>query len=239
MEALSARSLSLRSALRSLAQTFGICTRQRRRSHERAAERMNVQLLPSASHEIGLIPAADIRAGDRAALARAITLVESRRADHRAQARDAVRRRCCRTPARRMRIGITGAPGVGKSTFIDALRHDAHRAGHSGSRCWRSIRPRAAPAARSSATRRGWRELAATSGLHPPLAPARPDTLRRRRGEDARGDAGVRGRRLRRGPGRDGRRRPVRDRGLRYDRFLPGADAARRPATTCRASRRA
>src|SRR6478672_4182741 len=58
--------------------------------------------------------------GDRATLARAITLVESRRADHRAAARrllDAVMPQM----GRAVRVGITGVPGVGKSTTIDAL----------------------------------------------------------------------------------------------------------------------
>ena len=60
-----------------------------------------------------------IRTGDRRALARAITLVESARADHRAVALaliDALR------PAREaLRIGLSGTPGVGKSTFIEAF----------------------------------------------------------------------------------------------------------------------
>lgn len=62
----------------------------------------------------------DIRCGDRAALARAITLVESRRADHQAQARDLVQALLPQT-GRAVRVGITGSPGVGKSTTIDAL----------------------------------------------------------------------------------------------------------------------
>ena len=51
---------------------------------------------------------------------------------------------------------------------------------------------------------------------------------RRRRRQDARDHAAVRGRRLRRGDGGDRRHRPVGDRGRRHDRFLPGADAAGR-----------
>ncbi|MEH2509619.1 LAO/AO transport system kinase [Nitrobacteraceae bacterium AZCC 1564] len=62
----------------------------------------------------------DIRRGDRAALARAITLVESRRADHQAQARDLVQALLPQT-GKAVRVGITGSPGVGKSTTIDAL----------------------------------------------------------------------------------------------------------------------
>jgi LAO/AO transport system kinase len=64
--------------------------------------------------------ASDVRAGDRAALARAITLIESRRADHQAQARDLVQELLPLT-GNAIRVGITGSPGVGKSTTIDAL----------------------------------------------------------------------------------------------------------------------
>jgi LAO/AO transport system kinase len=64
--------------------------------------------------------ASRIRAGDRAALARAITLIESRRADHQAQARDLVQALLPAT-GQAVRVGITGSPGVGKSTTIDAL----------------------------------------------------------------------------------------------------------------------
>lgn len=58
--------------------------------------------------------------GDRAALARAITLVESRRADHQQQARDLVQQLLPLT-GKAIRVGITGSPGVGKSTTIDTL----------------------------------------------------------------------------------------------------------------------
>ncbi|MEZ5764324.1 MAG: methylmalonyl Co-A mutase-associated GTPase MeaB [Xanthobacteraceae bacterium] len=61
-----------------------------------------------------------LRAGNRAALARAITLVESRRADHQAAARDLVQSVLPDT-GRAVRVGITGSPGVGKSTTIDTL----------------------------------------------------------------------------------------------------------------------
>ncbi|WKZ67892.1 MAG: methylmalonyl Co-A mutase-associated GTPase MeaB [Flavobacteriales bacterium] len=58
--------------------------------------------------------------GDRAALGRAITLVESRRAEDRAAAAELVER--CRPRAgHALRLGITGIPGAGKSTLIDAL----------------------------------------------------------------------------------------------------------------------
>ena len=64
--------------------------------------------------------AVDIRSGDRAALARAITLIESRRADHQATARDLVQDLLPLT-GKAIRVGVTGSPGVGKSTTIDAL----------------------------------------------------------------------------------------------------------------------
>jgi LAO/AO transport system kinase len=64
--------------------------------------------------------AKELRSGSRAALARAITLVESRRADHQASARDLVQALLPDT-GKAIRVGITGSPGVGKSTTIDAL----------------------------------------------------------------------------------------------------------------------
>src|SRR4051794_9022821 len=64
--------------------------------------------------------AADLRAGHRAALARAITLIESRRADHQAAARELVQALLPHT-GKAVRVGITGSPGVGKSTTIDVL----------------------------------------------------------------------------------------------------------------------
>ena len=58
--------------------------------------------------------------GDRRALARAITLVESSRADHRDQARDLLER--LRVSGREaIRIGLSGTPGVGKSTFTESF----------------------------------------------------------------------------------------------------------------------
>lgn len=64
--------------------------------------------------------AAAVRSGDRAALPRAITLVESTRADHREQAQELLLEL---TPdaGRADHVGITGVPGVGKSTTIEAL----------------------------------------------------------------------------------------------------------------------
>lgn len=61
-----------------------------------------------------------VREGDRAALARAITLVESKKDEHRAQAQ-ALLKALLPDTGHAVRIGITGVPGVGKSTTIDAL----------------------------------------------------------------------------------------------------------------------
>ncbi len=58
--------------------------------------------------------------GDRAALARAITLIESTRPDHRAQA-EALLDEIAETKRETKRFGISGVPGVGKSTLIEAL----------------------------------------------------------------------------------------------------------------------
>jgi LAO/AO transport system kinase len=61
-----------------------------------------------------------VLAGSRTAIARTITLVESTRPDHRLLAQHVLTRLLPHaSPARR--VGITGVPGVGKSTFIDAL----------------------------------------------------------------------------------------------------------------------
>lgn len=67
--------------------------------------------------------------GDRSALARAITLVESTRAEDSAEARELVRA-CLPFAGKAVRIGITGIPGAGKSTLIDALGLQLIEAGH-------------------------------------------------------------------------------------------------------------
>jgi LAO/AO transport system kinase len=64
--------------------------------------------------------AAAVAAGDRAALARAITLVESTRVEDEAPAEAVLQSLLPRT-GNAIRVGITGAPGVGKSTLIEAL----------------------------------------------------------------------------------------------------------------------
>jgi LAO/AO transport system kinase len=61
-----------------------------------------------------------LSAGDRTVLSRAITLIESKRGDHRRSAAALMQALLPRT-GQAVRVGITGAPGVGKSTLIDAL----------------------------------------------------------------------------------------------------------------------
>lgn len=61
-----------------------------------------------------------VRRGDRRLLARAITLVESTRADHRRQAAAVLERLLPRAGAA-VRVGFSGPPGAGKSTLIEAL----------------------------------------------------------------------------------------------------------------------
>ncbi len=70
-----------------------------------------------------------VLAGDRTVLARAITLIESQNAEHRACAQQVVQELLASTGGAH-RVGITGVPGVGKSTFIDQLGIDLTAAGH-------------------------------------------------------------------------------------------------------------
>jgi LAO/AO transport system kinase len=73
--------------------------------------------------------AAAVRAGDRAALPRAITLLESTRADHREQAQQLLLE-LLPDSGNAHRVGITGVPGVGKSTSIEALGMSLIDQGH-------------------------------------------------------------------------------------------------------------
>jgi LAO/AO transport system kinase len=70
-----------------------------------------------------------IRAGDRRSLARAITFAESTRAEHRVIA-DAVLEAVLPATGNAVRIGISGPPGVGKSTFIEAFGKHIINQGH-------------------------------------------------------------------------------------------------------------
>jgi len=81
-----------------------------------------------ASHETSALAKA-ILDGDRRALARAITIIESTRRDHRSEAGDLLEQLMPYT-GKSVRVGISGAPGVGKSTFIEALGNHVIDAGH-------------------------------------------------------------------------------------------------------------
>jgi LAO/AO transport system kinase len=83
---------------------------------------------PTSLPDIGTLADA-IRACDRPALARGITLVESRRLDHQQAARALVQELLPRT-GKALRVGITGVPGVGKSTTIDMLGSNLTALGH-------------------------------------------------------------------------------------------------------------
>ena len=74
---------------------------------------------PSPSQDLERL-ARGVRVGDRTVLSRAITLIESKRADHRRSAA-ALMQALLPDTGNAVRVGITGAPGVGKSTLIDAL----------------------------------------------------------------------------------------------------------------------
>jgi len=83
---------------------------------------------PSALPDVEQL-ARDIRGGDRSVLSRGITLVESKRADHRHTAA-ALMQVLLPATGKAVRVGITGAPGVGKSTLIDALGSRLTQQGH-------------------------------------------------------------------------------------------------------------
>lgn len=73
--------------------------------------------------------AAAVRGGDRSGLARAITLVESTRTDHRQKAQELLLELMPEAGSA-VHVGITGVPGVGKSTTIEALGMHLIEAGH-------------------------------------------------------------------------------------------------------------
>jgi len=78
--------------------------------------------------EIGAL-ADGVLGGNRRALARAITLIESTRQDHRAAA-SALLERMIPHAGNSIRLGISGVPGVGKSTFVEALGNHVIDEGH-------------------------------------------------------------------------------------------------------------
>ena len=73
--------------------------------------------------------ATNIISGNRRALARAITLAESTRADHRVEA-EALLATLLPNCGKSIRVGISGAPGVGKSSFIETFGLSLVEQGH-------------------------------------------------------------------------------------------------------------
>ena len=82
--------------------------------------------MPTSSEGVDV---AGIIAGQRRALAKAITLVESQREDDRESSQHLLNSLLPHT-GKSIRIGITGVPGVGKSTFIEAFGLHLVRQGH-------------------------------------------------------------------------------------------------------------
>ena len=84
--------------------------------------------MATASSDVAALADA-VRSGDRSGLARAITLVESTRADHREKAQRLLLA-LMPNAGSAMHVGITGVPGVGKSTLIEALGMHLIEQGH-------------------------------------------------------------------------------------------------------------
>ena len=82
--------------------------------------------------------ASGVRRGERRALAKAITLLESTRADHRARANTLLNALLPHT-GQSLRLGISGVPGVGKSTFIDVLGLWLGPSGGEGAKQWMTM----------------------------------------------------------------------------------------------------
>jgi LAO/AO transport system kinase len=97
----------------------------------RAARRLTTRASSSLLWPSTEALSAGVARGERQALAKAITLVESSRSDHQAQGHALLASLQSSLPSSRfdaIRIGITGPPGVGKSTFIEAFgMHAAER----------------------------------------------------------------------------------------------------------------
>ncbi|MBT4739560.1 MAG: methylmalonyl Co-A mutase-associated GTPase MeaB [Rhodospirillaceae bacterium] len=72
---------------------------------------------------------AGVRSGDRANLAQAITLIESRKPEHQEQAQELLLE-LAPLSGKSVRVGISGVPGAGKSTFIDTIGTNLTKAGH-------------------------------------------------------------------------------------------------------------
>lgn len=88
--------------------------------------------MPSAGSDLPAdseVLASAVISGNRRALAQAITLIESTRADHRATACDLLERLLPHSGGS-IRLGVSGVPGVGKSTFVEALGNHVIDQGH-------------------------------------------------------------------------------------------------------------
>lgn len=85
--------------------------------------------MPESNAPISSSLTQDLLAGKRRALARAITLIESTRPDHRAEAEALLTEVLPRT-GRSVRLGISGVPGVGKSSFIETFGARLIEEGH-------------------------------------------------------------------------------------------------------------
>ena len=83
---------------------------------------------PASEPDIAAL-AEGVTAGNRRLLAQAITLIESTRSDHRSAAATLLER-LMPAAGNSIRLGISGVPGVGKSTFIEALGNHVIDAGH-------------------------------------------------------------------------------------------------------------
>lgn len=93
-------------------------------------DKASIAPLPAKRSELSVAElAAGVLSGNRAVLARAITLIESRRRDHQDIGQELLQRLLPRTDGA-IRLGITGVPGVGKSTAIDQLGMNLIAAGH-------------------------------------------------------------------------------------------------------------
>ncbi len=171
--------------------------------------------------------ASSVLANERAGLAKAITLIESTRDDHREQAQQLLLRLLPQVGGA-IRVGITGVPGVGKSTFIDALGMYLIGKGHRVAVL--AVDPSSTrTGGRSWATRPGWRGCPGNRTLHPPVPDSRHP--RRCRQGDPRDDGAARGRRVRRDPRRDRRCRAVGGHRRKHGGLLlfPDARPYRRP----------
>jgi LAO/AO transport system kinase len=126
----------------------------------------------------------------RRAIAKAITLLESTRADHRAQA-DELLTALLPYTGKSLRLGISGVPGVGKSTFIEALGLYLIGQGHRVAVL--AVDPSSTVSGGSIlGTKPAWSTCRCTK--MPTSAPARQQRHTGRCGrEDPRGHAGVRG----------------------------------------------